>query len=215
MLFMAACGAQGQVTISSQTDNSRVNLTIGQKSSMVEMEADTFDEFISYDNCVYDNSAHLQTVQRLIDSLNRTLTELPGTDPAIDRAVLANYPPREEGIVAVYLCEELESPAYTLHLSVFVSSRYLDELLLASQILGMEESFESAAGFVLYHELGHALLGHSAFKLQSGDGGELLYANNFDFPQEIEADQFAYESLWRGGIGVDGVELALQTGLPQ
>ena len=110
MLFMASCGSQGQITLSSQTDNSRVNLTIGQKSALVEMESATFDGFTSYDNCAYGNSAALPTVQSLIDSLNRTLTELPGTDPAIDSVLLVNYPPREEGSVAVYLCENLETP---------------------------------------------------------------------------------------------------------
>jgi len=96
-------------------------------------------------------------------------------------------------------------------MSVFISSRFLDDLLAESVRQGAESVFESAAGFVLYHELGHAMLGHSSFKLQNTDD-ERTFSNYFDFPQEIEADRFAYDALMRSGTGVGGIELALQTG---
>lgn len=219
MLFMAACGGQAQVNITSKTDNAQLNLTLGHTSSLKEMESDIFDSFGSFDNCVYADSPHAWRVRSLLDSLNGVLYEMPGTDPYIQSVLPADYPPREEYTVAVYLCDDLQSTAYALHLSLFLSNRFLDELLLTARQSEREDDFLSAAGFILYHELGHALLGHSKIKIQSGDEyettGESYYANNFDFPQEIEADEFAYNALLRTGVGVDGVDLAIQAGAQQ
>ena len=211
IVFLSACGSQARVTLSSKTDNAEVNISLGQKSTLLEMESDIFDDFSSYDNCASGNSQHLWTVQSLLDSLNNVMYEMRGLESSVQSALLLEYPPRDENSVAVYLCDDLGYSAYTLHLSVFISSRFLDELLAESLAQEAESSFESAAGFVLYHELGHAMLGHSSLKLRNSDG-EPVYAGNFDFPQEIEADQFAYEALMRSGIGIDGIELALQSG---
>ena len=202
------------MTLSTKTDNAEVNLSLGQKSTLLEMESDIFDDFSSYDNCASGSSQHLWTIQSLLDSLNNVMYEMRGMDFSVQSAMLLEYPPRDENSVAVYLCDDLRYSAYTLHLSVFISSRFLDELLAESSLQGTESAFESAAGFVLYHELGHAMLGHSSLKLQSSDG-EPSFAGNFDFPQEIEADQFAYDALMRSGIGVDGIELAMQSGSQQ
>lgn len=211
ILFLSACGGQAQLTLSSRTDNAEVNLTLGQETSLLEMESKVFDDFSSYDNCASGNSPHLWTVQSLLDSLNAVMYELRGIESSVQSALLLEYPPRDENSVAVYLCDDMRYSAYTLNLSVFISSRFLDELLAEAGRQGDESLFEAAAGFVLYHELGHAMLGHSALKLQNSDE-EPTFAGNFDFPQEIEADRFAYDALLRSGIGVDGIELALQTG---
>jgi len=211
ILFLAACGSQAKVALSSKTKNAEVNLSLGQKSSLMEMESEIFNDFSSYDNCALENSPHLWTVQSLMDSLNSVLHELRGMESGVHPAVLLEYPPRDENNVAVYLCDDLRYTAYSLHMSVFISSRFLDDLLAESVRQEAESIFDSAAGFVLYHELGHAMLGHSSLKLQNTDE-EQTFSNYFDFPQEIEADRFAYDALMRSGIGVSGIELALQTG---
>mgnify|MGYP000193373039 CR=1 FL=1 len=211
MVFLAACGSQANVALSSKTENTKINLTLGQKSSLLEMESEIFNDLSSYDNCAFENSPHLWTIQSLIDSLNGVLHELHGIEPGVHSAELLEYPPRDENSVAVYLCDDLRYTAYSLHMSVFISSRFLDDLQAESARQGAGNAFESAAGFVLYHELGHAMLGHSSLKLQNTDD-ERTFSNYFDFPQEIEADRFAYDALMRSGIGVDGIELAMQTG---
>ena len=211
ILFLAACGSQANVALSPKTENAGADLTPGQKSSLLEMESEIFGDFSSYDNCAFENSPHLWTVQSLIDSLNAVLHEMRGMESGAHPAILLEYPPRDENSAAVYLCDDMRYSAYSLHMSVFISSRFLDELLAESVRLGAENLFESAAGFVVYHELGHAMLGHSSLKLQNTDD-EQNFSNYFDFPQEIEADRFAYDALMRSGIGVGGIELALQTG---
>jgi len=199
LALVSACGAPAQVTLDAKTGNSSVDITVSQKIELSEMELAVFDGFDSWDNCRSENSAHASTLLYLIDMFNANLHAIPEKDPEIDGAVLMNSPPREENMVAVYLCAGLDSNAFTIHRSVFLSSVFLDELLKMSYTPENAGAYESAVGFVLYHEMGHALLNHSAGKM--GDDG-------FDLPQEIAADGFAYNLLQLTGVGADGAELA-------
>ena len=54
--------------------------------------------------------------------------------------------------------------------------------------------------------MGHAALNHSAGKLRVG-------AQQFDLPQELQADQFAYDAMAAAGIGLNGSEMAKAAGI--
>ncbi|MFQ5432098.1 MAG: hypothetical protein ACE5EN_06290, partial [Nitrospinota bacterium] len=88
IVFLAACGSLERVTLSSKTEHAEVNLTIGQKTTLMDMESEIFNDFSSYDNCAFGNSPHVWTVQSLVDSLNTVLHELPGTESGAHPAML-------------------------------------------------------------------------------------------------------------------------------
>lgn len=61
------------------------------------------------------------------------------------------------------------------------------------------DMFSSAVAFVIYHELGHSYMGHTAIAAGSGAPA--------DSTHEIEADIFAAASIMKTGLPMDGVDL--------
>ncbi len=215
-MFFAACGS-ADVNVEAQSKNSGIRINLLQKSSLEGMESEIFDTFGSYENCAYQDSRFADDAQRLIDMFNNVLRDMEPSDPSISGAELRSFPPREDDKLAVYLCGDLLSDAYTLYRSVFLSNPFIEKLWNTAQESGREELFESALGFVLYHELGHTILNHSAIKLGSSDSSKFTDdekpdAKNFDLLQELEADQFAYDVVSLVGLNVEGSSLARQAG---
>lgn len=216
-IFLTACGS-ADVNVESQSKNPGVHINLSQKTSLEEMESEIFNTFGSYENCAYQNSRFAGDAQRLIDMFNNILHHMDLSDSSISGAELRSFPPREDDKLAVYLCGELQSNAYTLYRSVFLSNPFIEKLWDTAQESEREDLFESALGFVLYHELGHTLLNHSVIKLESADNDyftehEKLSAKNFDLLQELEADQFAYDVVSLVGLNVEGSNLARQAEL--
>lgn len=208
LLLTAACGGGTSVTLQSETDNSKIFIRLGEKRQLEKMESDLFGSFSSQENCLSYNSPFEGMANELILSLNGVLSELEKADDSLNGAVLLNGPPRETGTIAVYLCDGMKPKAYTLHRSVFISNEFLANLHLASIETQRVENFLPAAGFVLYHEIGHAALNHSAIKLrgENDEGGSS--ENSFDLPQELEADQFAFDIMVKTGLNLEGRYLA-------
>lgn len=229
-IFLTACGSadvsvesesqtksQTKLQTKSQTRNSGVSMNLSQKISLEEMESEIFNTFGSYQNCAYQDSRFADDAQRLVGMFNNVLSEMELSDSSISGAELRSFPPREDDKLAVYLCGDLLSDAYTLYRSVFLSNPFIEELWEAAQEDDKENLFESALGFVLYHELGHTILNHSAIKLENSDNSEFTEdekssAKNFDLLQELEADQFAYNVILLVGLNVEGSNLARQAG---
>jgi len=216
LIFLAACGS-ADVDMESQSQNSGIRINLSQKTSLEEMESEIFNTFGSYENCAYQDSRFADEAQRLIGMFNNVLRDIEPSDPSISGAELRSFPPREDDKLAVYLCGDLLSNAYTLYRSVFLSNPFIEELWYTAQESEREDLFESALGFVMYHELGHTILNHSVIKLESEDNydfaeDEESSAKNFDLLQELEADQFAYDVISLVGLNVEGSNLARQAG---
>lgn len=215
-IFLTACGS-ADVNVEAESQNSGIQINLSQKTSLEEMESEIFDTFGSYDNCAYQNSHFADDAQKLIEMFNNVLRNMEPADPSISGAELRSFPPREDDKLAVYICGNLLSDAYTLYRSVFLSNPFIEKLWNTAQESEKGELFESALGFVLYHELGHTILNHSVIKLESADNSdfnenEKSSAKNFDLLQELEADQFAYNMILLAGLNVEGSNLARQAG---
>jgi len=215
-IFLTACGS-ADVSVEAESQNTGIHINLSQKTSLEEMESEIFNTFGSYENCAYQDSRFADDAQRLIDMFNNVLHHMELSDSSISGAELRSFPPREDDRLAVYLCGELQSNAYTLYRSVFLSNPFIEELWDTAQESERENLFESALGFVMYHELGHTLLNHSVMKLKSADNDDFTEhekssANSFDLLQELEADQFAYNVVSLVGLNAEGSNLARQAG---
>ncbi len=199
-LIVAACGQGVQISLDSRTGNTEVNVNYtdqkgGNGKALKAMESRVFDT-VPEENCAPENSSYAWQIGTLIGAMN--------TSSKYQAAVLMEGPPRVDGTIAVYLCDGLGSKAYTLHKSVFISNSFLGKMEDEAFGQNRGDLLMPAIGFVLFHEIGHAALGHSAEKMyDAGSGGGL---HGFDILQETEADQFAFELMADLGLGVLGYE---------
>ena len=199
-LMLAACGGEMHGVLVSNNKNVNVQLSFAAKKSLENMETAAWNGIPGAQSCGTAKSAFAPDVNGLIEKLNPFLAARAATTGSPSAAALLNNPPRGEDQVGVYLCAGLSEPAYTIHRTVFFNAGFIDALNAAAPGWGGEPAFRSALAFVLYHEIGHAALGHSAAALENGGG--------FGPPEEIAADQFAYDAMAAAGIGYSGVELA-------
>lgn len=189
--------------LNSNNKNLNVQLSFAVKKSLEGMETAAWSDIPGAQSCGTAKSPFTPEVSGLIEKLNPFLAARAAVPSA---AALLNNPPRGEEQVGVYLCGGLAQPAYTIHRTVFFNAGFIEVLNAAASGWGGEPAFRSALAFILYHEIGHAALGHSAAALESGGG--------FGPPEEVAADQFAYDAMAAAGIGYSGVELAkYQTGV--
>ncbi|MBI5638326.1 MAG: hypothetical protein HZA03_10195 [Nitrospinae bacterium] len=199
-LVFSACGGSMHGTLTSNNKNVSIQLKFAAKKALENMETAAWDGIPGGGNCGNAKSSFAPEVNGLVEKINPYLAARAVTANAPLTASLLNNPPRGEEQIGVYLCAGLPRPAYTVHRAVFLSAGFIDALNGAAPGWGGEPAFRSALAFVLYHEIGHAALGHSAAALENGGG--------FGPPEEIEADQFAYDAMAAAGIGYAGVELA-------
>lgn len=198
--LLAACGGATHGTITSNNKNGYIQVKFASKKSLATMETAAWDGIPGGLNCGTAKSSFAPEVSGLVDKINPYLAMRALATPAPAAAALLNNPPHGDEQVGIYLCAGLAQPAYTVHRSVFLSADFIKALDGAAPGWGGEPVFRSALAFVIYHEIGHAALGHSAAAVENGGG--------FGPPEEIAADQFAYDAMAAAGIGYAGVELA-------
>ncbi len=199
-LLFSACGGSTHGTITSGDKNWYIQVKFSAKNSLAEMENSAWNSIPGAQNCGVAKSPSAAEIAGIVEKINPYLAArgAAAADPVT--AAVLNNPPHGDGQIAVYLCSGLPQAAYTVHRSVFLSTDFIDALAGAAPGWGGEPAFQSALAFVIYHEIGHAALGHSANALENG--------GSFGPPEEIEADQFAYDAMSAAGIGYSGVELA-------
>lgn len=200
VLLLSACGGAAHGTITSNNKNGYIQVKFASKKSLSSMEDAAWNGIPGGQNCGTAKSSFATEVNGLVDKINPYLAARAAVTTAPPAAVLLNKPPHGDEQIGVYLCAGLAQPAYTVHQSVFLSADFVDALSGTAAGWGGEPAFQSAVAFVIYHEIGHAALGHSASAIENGGG--------FGPPEEIEADQFAYDAMAAAGIGYAGVELA-------
>lgn len=197
-LFISACGSNADVYVSAESNTGSKRLTLHVRNSLTDMETEIFQTFSFSNNCDYDASPYSEDVQRIIEDINLNLPNLPDFEPPVNAVFLQSGPPRWSGTVAVHLCEELEAGAFTLFRSVFLSNAFLENLYSGALAWGDDELFEPALAYILFHEVGHAVMNHSADKIppvEEEENAPLGEHHHFDLPQEIEADSFAYDLM--------------------
>lgn len=199
-LLLSACGGATHGTITSTNKNGYIQINFASKKSLATMETAAWDGIPGGENCGIAKSSFAPEVKGLVDKINPYLAARAVTITVPPTAVLLNNPPHGEEQVGVYLCGGLSQPAYTVHRSVFLSADFISALNGSALGWGGDPAFHSALAFVIYHEIGHAALGHSATAVENGGG--------FGPPEEIAADQFAYDAMAAAGIGYSGVDLA-------
>lgn len=199
-LLLSACGGSTHGTIINSNKNGYIQISFAAKKTLVTMEAAAWDGIPGVDNCGIAKSSFAPDVKGLVDQINPYLAMRAVTTATPPSAALLNNPPHGNEQIGVYLCTGLAQPAYTVHRSVFLSVDFVNALNKAAPGWGGEPAFRSALAFLIYHEIGHAALGHSAAVIENGGG--------FGPPEEMEADQFAYDAMAAAGIGYAGVELA-------
>ena len=198
--LLSACGGSTHGTLSSSDKNWYIQVKWAPKKSLATMESSAWNGIPGSQNCGTAKSSFAPDVVGLMDKINPYLAARTATATVPLTAALLNNPPHGEEQIGVYLCTGLAQPAYTVHRSVFISTDFINALNTAAPGWGGEPAFRSALAFVIYHEIGHAALGHSAIAVENGGG--------FGPPEEIDADQFAYDAMAAAGIGYAGVELA-------
>jgi hypothetical protein len=133
--------------------------------------------------------------------------ELVYNEPAIEHVILLSGPPRLESSVGIFLCDGLGFDASTLHRSIFISNEFLVELRSGAGEWGDEGLFGPAVAYIVFHEFAHAALNHSAVKLPKNNGSA-NGSSGFDYPQEVEADRFAYNLMVLTGQDLLGMVMA-------
>lgn len=163
-------------------------------------------------------------------AVTRDLLERYNTLASARGMALAWHPDAPEGAVSALVCREAPAAAYAQGRTVALSEGLLWTLAAAAQarerhqgddaafgraldeIAGLAHAgrvppaaadgglFRSALAFVLYHELGHAELGHT----RDADDG---YGINTHPEREIQADLFAAWAMDAAGIPPDGAQV--------
>ncbi len=199
--FLSACGGYANTDMSAHTDAGAVSVSAQALHSLANMETGTFDDIISPGSCDSAGSHNMASVSAILDELNSSLPEMGNFEPPANSVLLRKRPPREDGTIAVYLCRGLASNAFTLFRSIYLSESFLDNLRTTAAEWGDDRLYFSALAYVVYHEVGHAVLNHSAARIPGGSDG-------FDLPQELEADAFAYDLIQITGRNPLGVVMA-------
>ncbi|MBI5179703.1 MAG: hypothetical protein HZA04_10655 [Nitrospinae bacterium] len=198
--LFTACGGgtHGQVAVGDK--NVSVNVSWAEKKSLEKLELQTHKNLPEEQQCVSSRSPFADDVAEIIRAVNPYMETRTDITPPVRAVELRDHPPRAEDRIAVYLCTGMKPRAYTLYRSIYLSGDFIGGLKNSSAAWGGESAYRSALAFVLFHEMGHAALNHSALKLRSAD--------QFDLPQEMEADQFAYDAMAASRISVTGIGLA-------
>ncbi len=202
-LFISACGGgSSHYYVSGESDSGSVNVSIKNEGLLSAMEDGMFGTFATGGNCDLSKAEYLGKAKSVVDDINANLDILSAFSPPVYSVVAKRAPPREDGEIAVYLCDEIGFRAFTLYRSVFISNRFMEEMEEAALEWGDISILDSAIAYVIYHEVGHAAMNHSAVKMPFGtdDGGY-----HFDMPQEVDADRFAYEMMTLTGKNMLGM----------
>lgn len=198
-LTFAACGNAGQVSAESQ--NPVVAISAAEKSVLEGLEGSSYKNSTKWENCVSSKSSYYADVSGLVDKINPVISKMAEVAPPVNGVALLDAPPRGENSVGVFLCDGMTTSANALYRTVSISNDFISKLKDAVRANGGgNEEFISGLAFVLYHEIGHAALNHSALKLRAD--------SKFGLPQELEADQFSLEMMTALGISTKGVETA-------
>jgi len=205
--LLSACGGYANTRVSGQTDTGAVSVSMQAIQSLTDMETGSFGDIASQGGCDFTDSRHVAAVAEIVDELLFYLPEMGNFEPPVNSVLLRKRPPREDGTIAVYLCRGLTSNAFTLFRSIYLSESFLDDLRKTSVEWGDERLYFSALAYVVYHEVGHAVLNHSATRIPGTDGNP-GGSGGFDLPQELEADSFAYDLIRITGRDPLGVVMA-------
>jgi hypothetical protein len=199
VLSFVACGRVGQTVADRQT--TPIAITVAEKTTLANIESTASKNLDTSQNCVSSRSAYFQNISFLVDKVNPVIASLSNVSPATSVELL-DAPPRSENSVGVFLCDNLSAGAETLYRTVSISNKFIGDLKEAVSAAGGDgNTFDSALAFVLYHEIGHAVLNHSVVKLRGN-------APDFGLPQEFDADQFALDTMTAAGIGNTGIDIA-------
>jgi hypothetical protein len=175
--------------------------------SLTNMETGSFSGIASHGGCDFTDSHNAASVSEILDELNLYLPEMGNFEPPVNSVLLRKSPPREDGTIVVYLCSGLDSNAFALFRSIYLSESFLDDLQKTAVEWGDERLYFSALAYVVYHEVGHAVLNHSAARIPGADGNP-GGSGGFALPQELEADAFAYDLIRITGRDPLGVVMA-------
>ncbi|MBI3795306.1 MAG: hypothetical protein HY280_11370 [Nitrospinae bacterium] len=198
-LALAACGRTAQVSSDAQTTG--VTMTAGEVRSLQKIES-AVSTATNAQMCVSSRSPYYNDTAGLVNQINPVLGKMQNVSPPVWEAIIMDFPPRVDGTIAVFLCDGMTQGAETLFRTVSLSNQFISDLKSAVATAGADASaFNSALAFVLYHEMGHAVLNHSAVKLRGNQTG-------FGLPQEMAADQFAIDTMTSLGIALNGVDIA-------
>ena len=105
--------------------------------------------------------------------------------------------------VKVIVCSSSRVFAFSHNSSAIISSGLARLLKESSERAGDERLFKPALAFVVYHELGHILLGHA-------DDAAVKTGLPESHAREIEADIFAAGALSSSGLGMEGADLVFR-----
>lgn len=198
-LAISACGNVGQVSADSKS--AAVSISPTEKSSLEGLEGSSYQNSAQWRDCVSSASPFYPDVSGLVGKINPVIGKMADISPPVNEVALLDAPPRGENSVGVFLCNGMSASANALYRTVSLSNDFIGRLKEAVRANGGgDDEFVSGLAFVLYHEIGHAVLNHSALKLR-GDA-------KFGLPQELEADQFALDVMAAVGISTKGVETA-------
>jgi len=196
---ISACGNAGRFAAENQ--NAAVAITSAEKRSLETLEGSSYKNSGKWQNCVSSKSEYFHEASLLVEKINPVISKMADVAPPVLDVSLLDSPPRGENSVGVFLCDGMTSNANALYRTISLSNEFIGKLRNASTANGGDDrTFVSALAFVLYHEIGHAALNHSALKLRDDA--------KFGLPQELEADQFALEMMASVGVDTTGVEIA-------
>lgn len=198
-LAVSACGDASR--FSAENQSAAVAITAAEKTALTSLEDLSYKNSNKWDNCVSSRSVFFNEASVAIEKINPLVSKMGDVAPPVVDIALLDAPPRGENSVGVFLCDGMSSNANALFRTVSISNEFLGKLKEASLANGGDgRTFPSALAFVIYHEVGHAVLNHSAVKLRPD--------SSFGLPQELEADQFALDMMFGAGIDTRGVEIA-------
>jgi len=206
-VLLSACGGAANTRVSGLADTGALSLSMQAIQSLKNMETGSFSDITSHGGCDFTDSHNAASVSEILDELNLYLPEMGNFEPPVNSVLLRKNPPREDGTVVVYLCSGLDSNAFALFRSIYLSESFLDDLRKTAVEWGDESLYFSALAYVVYHEVGHAVLNHSAARLPGMDGTS-GGSGGFALPQELEADAFAYDLIRITGRDPLGVIMA-------
>jgi hypothetical protein len=198
-LAISACGQSGMT--SAQNQNAAVTMSAAEKKSLGNLELVLYQNTSQWQDCVSSKSVFYPEAAQIIDKANPVVARMTDIAPPLLEVKLLDAPPRSDNAVGIFLCDRMTSNAYALYRTISLSNEFIAKLKEAALANGGDNAtFTSALAFVIYHELGHAALNHSALKIRDNA--------QFGLAQELEADQFALDLMTSVGLDKKGVDVA-------